>query len=105
MKRRLAALKFAQRVILVVGLAAGLRVAWRYLVLLALDDGGWFNYAPDGAVTGVTVKTFEGSGVAEWPVLLAIALIAVWTLASVWLFGLPYADRSTASGPAEPAAE
>ncbi len=83
MKRRLAALNLARRVILAVGLAAGLRVAWRYLVLLSVDDGGWFNYVPDG----VTVETFDGSGIAEWPALLAIALIAVWTLAAglaVW---------------------
>ncbi len=102
MRRRLGALNLAQQIILVVALAAGLRVAWLYLVDLSLPSGGWFNYAPDDAITGVTFEAFDGRAVGDWPAPLAIAFIAVWALVSLWLLGLPYRDRPSASGPAEP---
>ena len=92
--RRLATLNLAQRIVLVVALAAGLRVTWAYFASQsAADDGGWFNYLP-GTADRNTVESYLGSGSAA-PALLAIVFIAVWAGASIWLLGLPRSDPTT----------
>lgn len=95
--RRLAVLNLAQRIVVVVALAAALRIIWTYLAgLISTNlvgrshDGGWFAYTP-------SIETPRGSGAGLGLALLAIALIAVWACASLWLLGLPEIDRP--SGP------
>jgi hypothetical protein len=88
--RRLAGLNLPQRLVLVVALAAGLRSVWVYLVCRSAD-GGWFGYAP---LTEDPVS-LGGSGMGFGYTLLALAFIAVWAIASLWLLGLrpPGPDR------------
>lgn len=81
--RRLAALNLAQRIVLVIALAAVLRVVWVYLTDRS-SDGGWFGYSP------LTEATLRRTGPDLGPALLAVAFIAVWASASVWLLGRPY---------------
>lgn len=82
--RRLAVLNLAQRIVVVVALAAALRIAWEYFVGRS-HDGGWFAYTP-------LIDAPRGSGFNLGFALLAIALIAAWACASLWLLGLPRLD-------------
>lgn len=85
--RRLTALNLAQRIVLVIALAAVLRVVWVYLTDRS-SDGGWFGYSP------LTEATFGRTSPDLGPALLAVAFIAVWASASVWLLGRPYPGRA-----------
>lgn len=102
MRRRLGALNLAQRIILVVALAAGPRVAWLYLVGLSLPSGGWFNYAPDDAITGVTFEAFDGLEVGDWFAPLAIAFIAVWASCRSGFLASPIATARARTVPLNP---
>lgn len=91
--RRLAVLNFAQRIVVVVALAAALRTVWTYLVglmwtnLVGGSDEGWFGYSP-------LIEAPGRSGGALGLAFLAIVLIAAWACASVWLLGLPRTEPS-----------
>ncbi len=77
----------AQRVVLVVALAGLLAFTGSYIVSdgFSQQGGGWFAYAPN------TNRVFyPRGGLAAFAALLVwVALLIVWAVASLWLFGLP----------------
>lgn len=80
-------MNLAQRVVLVVALAALLRLAGIYIITKGFSGpgGGWFGYAPG---THAIISADDGrlGPAAEWFVWLT--LLALWTTASLWLLGL-----------------
>ena len=87
---RLRKLAFAQRVVLVIALAAFLHLGSIYIVTDGFSGprGGWFAYAPD---TDISFETWNRlSPAASWFVYLGA--LAIWTVASLWLMGAPPAD-------------
>ena len=86
MKNRLQRLNLAQRIVVVVALAAMLRVVAGYIVAESIEypDGGWFAYVPLGS---------QLAAPGPRPFLAAVvwlACTAVWGVLSVWLLGLEY---------------
>ncbi len=86
MKERLQRLNLAQRIVVVVALAAMLRVVAGYIVAESIEhpEGGWFAYVP---------LTSELPSPGPRPFLAALVWLvctAVWGGLSVWLLGLPY---------------
>jgi hypothetical protein len=84
--RRLAVLTLVQRLVLVVALAAALRVVWVYLACRDVD-GGWFGYAALSH-DPVNIEPLGAAGSGLGDTLLGLAFIAVWAAASLWLLGL-----------------
>ncbi len=88
MRLRLQRLSTAQRIVVVVALAAVLRTVGSYIVsVVVAPRGGWFRYAPltREVTPAVPVRPFASTVV--W-----LVCTAVWALASVWLLGLPTDD-------------
>ncbi len=82
---RLRRLNLAQRIVVVVALAAMLRVVANYVVAeWVAPDSGWFAYAP--------LTSLEPSPGARplRATLVWLVSAAVWGGASVWLLVLPY---------------
>ncbi len=71
-----------QRVVLIVALAAALRLVGLFIVSGASSDpgGGWFGYVP------LSRPVFLPPGGAG-PLLVWLVLVAAWAMASVWLLG------------------
>jgi Zn-dependent protease with chaperone function len=85
----------APRIVIVIGLALALMALGTYLVSLGnpAANFGWFGYAP------LTRSTFvpEGSGLSAWQqTLIWIALILVWTVASLVILKRPRSNEAQA---------
>ena len=82
--RRLRTLNLAQRIVLVVALAAALRTVGIYTVS-PRRGGGWFAYTP---LSGESFLPVNDSG---WDpaqaAILWLVLIALWAMVSIWLLG------------------
>ena len=91
--RRAPSLSLPQRLVLVVALAATLFVVAIYLTTIGAGtpaDFGWFGYAP------LTRTPFDSGGPPAWARLLIwLAFIALWTVASLRLLRSPPAKDST----------
>ena len=85
---RLRRLNLAQRIVVVVALAAQLRLVANYIVTeWVVADSGWFGYAPlTAAEPSLGARPFVTT-------LVYVTCTAVWGGASLWLLGLPYAGR------------
>jgi hypothetical protein len=92
----LRSLSLPQRLVLVVGLGLGLFVAcgWWYLGELQ-DTNGWFTTLPAVQSTDQYFVVRERQ---PEELLVAIAAVIFWTVASVWLLGLRPTD-ARAEGP------
>ena len=88
MARRLRRLNLAQRIVVVVALAAMFRVAAGYIVAEWVEhpEGGWFSYMPLSA-------ELPSSGHRRFlAALVWLVSTALWGAVSVWLLGLPADD-------------
>jgi hypothetical protein len=75
-----ASANLAQRIVIVVGLAAGLTVFGSWLTGDGTLFRGWTGYAPLGPYAVV------GGGLPPWArLLIRLGLILVWLAASLWL--------------------
>lgn len=84
--RVLGRLSTAQRLVVVVGLGLAMAAGWAWWYAGRLTPtGGWFAYSPGSQATEtyVVVRERQASDLVG-----PLALIGVWTAASVGLFGL-----------------
>lgn len=83
MRERLRHLAFAQKIVVVIGLAVALFFVGEYVV--------WREYAPNSGWFGYAPQTLRGYGPGArhplWRVIVPLVLVAVWTACSVWLLG------------------
>jgi hypothetical protein len=87
--RRLARLNLAQRIVVVVALAALLRAFRDWLVIqLTSPEAGWFEYAPLSAEVFPNGSFPRGGWRGIAMALVWIVLTALWAAISIWLFGL-----------------
>ncbi len=84
--KRVGRLTLAQRIVLVVALAAALRLVGLYIVTGGANNpgGGWFGYAP--ATESLLLRPV-GTG-SPGSLIVWLVLIALWAVVSVWLLGV-----------------